>query len=151
MYEMEAFSASEEKELRMRIGGYIRQIFARPIVGQTMKFALTTGLSACFSFGLPIILAEFFDFAQGRAVLVGFVCAYLFNVVAIRSFVFESQSHWARDLVIYVITNGALRVLEFGAFIIFVKWFGVHYAAALFVVLAGAAITKFFIYRYVFR
>lgn len=123
----------------------------KPIFRQTFKFALTTGFSACLSFGIPVLLIELFLFERLTAVGIGFACAYLFNMAVIRSFVFESQSHWARDLLVYVITNGALRALEFVAFIIFVEWFGVHYAAALFIVLVASSITKFFTYRYVFR
>lgn len=139
-----------KKEIRMSIS-YLKNFAESAIARQFVKFLITTGFSACLSLVLPITLVELFGFSQRAAVLIGFMLSYLFNIVAVRGFVFESQAHWVRDLVKYVIMNGALRALEFVAFLIFVEWFGVYYAAALFIILVVATIIKFFAYRYVFR
>lgn len=115
-----------------------------------LKFALSTGLSATISFGLPVALIEIFCMKHGRAVAIGFFGAYILNIFLIRGFVFASQSHWVRDIVIYVVTNGAFRVLEFVAYVLMVEWVHIHYAIALFSVLGLSALAKFFTYRRIF-
>lgn len=133
------------------IRGDLSEFAQRPIARQALRFALTTGLSACLSLGLPVVLIEFFDFAQTRAVQIGLVSAYLFNVVVLRTFVFRSRSHWARDLVVYMLANGALRVAEYGLFVVLAQMLELHYAAALVIVLGVATFAKFFAYRTIFR
>lgn len=118
---------------------------------QAIRFALTTGLSAALSFGLPVALVELFGFDERRAVQIGFACAYIVNIVVVRSFVYRSRNHWARDFLAYVVVNGLFRLLEYAGFVFLQSTLGVPYAAALLVVLIASTIVKFFVYRFVFR
>lgn len=123
----------------------------KPIVKQAGRFAITTGLSAMLSLGLPILLVEQFGFSEHRAVQIAFVTAYLINLLATRHFVFKSTNHWRRDLVAYVFANGAFRGAEYAAFALAMLVVNAPYYVIIFCVLAVSAVTKFFVYRWIFK
>lgn len=131
--------------------GTLRAIVDRPLLRQAVKFAKTTLASASLTLGLPVLLVEAFDLQQKTAVLVGFVCAYFFNIIVLRYYVFGSRNSWLRDFVKYAVANGIMRILEFGSFVLLAEKLSIHYVAAILIVLCVGTVTKFFLYREVFR
>ena len=131
--------------------GTLRAIVDRPLLRQAVKFAKTTVVSASLTLGLPVLLVEAFNLQQNTAVLVGFVCAYFFNMIVLRYYVFGSRNSWLRDFLKYAVANGIMRMLEFGSFVLLAGKLSIHYVAAILIVLCVGTVTKFFIYREVFR
>ncbi|MXO85981.1 hypothetical protein GRI38_08030 [Altererythrobacter aurantiacus] len=120
------------------------------LIGQLLRFAVSTGFSAAMSFLLPIVLHEFFAVPERIAVAIGFATAYLGNMVLMRVFVFKSRNDWRRDIAAYIVTNGAFRLAEYGAFIALLEYSGLTYVPVLLIVLAASATIKFFAYRWLF-
>ena len=123
----------------------------RPRRGQQLiRFGVTTGVGVALSFILPVVLREALNVPATVAVAVGFATSYAANFVLHRTFVFRSTHSWSRDAWRYLLTNGVLRLVEYGSFLMLHKVAGVHYAAAVFVVLSMSTVVKFFAYRQLF-
>ena len=122
----------------------------KPIVQQAGRFAVTTGLSATLSFGLPLLLVEVFNFSEYRAVQIGFATAYIVNIWVLRHYVFNSKNPWHHDVLLYVVTNAAFRLTEYAAFAAAMRYLDVPYYLIIFMVLAISSILKFFCYRFAF-
>ncbi len=120
------------------------------LAGQLFRFAISTGFSAALSFGLPLLLHEYFDVAEALAVAIGFAAAYLGNIWLLRNFVFRSTGNWRSEIFRYVIWNAVARVIEYTAFYLLFRSFGFDYRIALLLVLGVSAVLKFFLYRWVF-
>lgn len=120
------------------------------LIGQVMRFMVSTGFSAAMSFLLPIALHELFGVPEKTAVAIGFVTAYLGNMLLLRVFVFKSTNDWKRDIAGYIVTNGAFRLMEYGAFIALLNYSGLRYIPVLLIVLGVSAVVKFFAYRWLF-
>lgn len=102
------------------------------------------------SFGLPLLLHEKFGVAEASAVGIGFASAYLANIWLLRTYVFRSQGSWKEEMLRYVITNAAFRLVEYAAFYILFDIYNIDYRLALLSVLGVSAVIKFFMYRWVF-
>ena len=122
----------------------------RPLALQIARFGLSTGFSAAVSFGLPVILHETFDIGQKRAVAIGFVLAYVANLLLLKTFVFQSRGSWRREVPRYVVVNGTFRLLEYAAFTLLLDRLDWDYRVAVLSVLAVSAVIKFFVYRVIF-
>ena len=120
------------------------------LIKQLARFALSTGLSAALSFGFPVILHEFFSIAENTAGAIGFAAAYVMNLLLIRNFVFESQNSALRDTAYYMVTNGAFRLTEYGAYWAIFTATALPYWLVVLGVLALSAVAKFFVYRIIF-
>ena len=120
------------------------------LLRQLYRFGVSTGLSLTLSFALPVSLHEYFGVATKLAVGVGFITAYVMNFVLVRRFVFQSERGWRSDIPRYVLTNGAFRITEYGAFLIVSGLSHVNYAICLFVILAVSSVLKFLSYRFLF-
>lgn len=132
-----------------------RDFFRRPDVvamaSQLMRFAVSTGLSAVLSFGLPIALHEYFGVAEKTGVAIGFAAAYVGNIVLLRVFVFRSQGSWRQQLARFIPANAVFRLLEYGAFLLLFERLGLDYRLAVLIVLGTSTLVKFFAYRLIFR
>ena len=120
------------------------------LVGQLLRFGVSTGFSAAMSFGLPILLHEQFGMPERIAVATGFATAYIGNLLLLRVFVFRSKGAWKRETLHYIVTNGAFRLAEYGAFLLLLDRLGLDYRLSILVVLGISACAKFFIYRRIF-
>ena len=87
---------------------------------------------------------------EKTAVAIGFVTAYLGNMLLLRVFVFKSTNDWKRDIAGYIVTNGVFRLMEYGAFIALLNYAGLQYIPVLLIVLGVSAVVKFFAYRWLF-
>lgn len=120
------------------------------LAAQLVRFTVSTGFSALMSFGLPIVLHEWFGVDEAIAVAIGFATAYLGNVVLLRLFVFRSRGSWRKQLARYIPINGAFRLGEYGAFLLLFEKAGLDYRIAMLAVLGSSAALKFFVYRWIF-
>ena len=121
-----------------------------PIRGQIVRFAVSTGFSASMSFLLPIALHEGLGIPQNSAVAIGFFTAYVGNFLLLRKFVFRSSANWRGEAWRYIVVNGSFRLCEYGAYYSLTNVAQLDYRLAVFLVLAAAAVVKFFVYRLVF-
>ena len=117
---------------------------------QAARFGVATGVGVALSLILPVLLREALGVAAPAAVAVGFAASFVANFVLHRTFVFNSRNDWARDAWRYLVTNGSLRLLEYGAFLVLHQGAGIHYAVSVFVVLSVSTVVKFFAYRRLF-
>lgn len=122
----------------------------RKLAAQLARFMVSTGFSAAMSFGLPILLHEWFGTAERVAVAIGFAVAYVGNIALLRLFVFQSRGSWRKQLARYIPANGAFRLAEYVAFLLLLERAGLDYRIAMLVVLGVSAGLKFFIYRWIF-
>lgn len=120
------------------------------LAAQLGRFMISTGFSAAMSFGLPILLHEWFGIAERIAVAIGFATAYAGNIVLLRLFVFRSRGSWRKQLARYIPANGAFRLAEYVAFLLLLERAGLDYRIAMLVVLGASACFKFFVYRWIF-
>lgn len=121
-----------------------------PITGQLLRFGVSTGFSAALSFGLPVLLHEWLAISPRRAVAIGFIIAYLGNILLLRLFVFRSRGSWMGQVLRYIPTNGAFRLCEYLGFLALYDHLRLDYRLALVLVLGVSAILKFFAYRLIF-
>lgn len=121
-----------------------------PIVGQAMRFMVSTGFSATLSFLFPIMLHEWFGIDTDVAVAIGFATAYVGNIFLLRVFVFRSRGPWRRQTMRYVATNGVFRLAEYGAFYALSNLVQLDYRLAILFVLAVSSGLKFIAYRWIF-
>lgn len=122
----------------------------RTVWAQLARFMVSTGFSAALSFGLPIILHEWFGIAERVAVAIGFAVAYAGNILLLRLFVFRSRGSWRQQLARYIPANGAFRLAEYAAFLLLFERAGLDYRLAMLIVLGASACLKFFVYRWIF-
>ena len=120
------------------------------IAGQVFRFGISSGFSAALSFGLPLLLHEYFGVAETLAVAIGFGVAYPGNIWLLRNFVFRSTGNWRGEVFRYVVWNAVARLLEYAAFYLLFRSLGFDYRIALLVVLGVSAMLKFFLYRWIF-
>lgn len=102
------------------------------------------------SFAAPIALHEGLGISEKVAVAIGFVIAYLGNILLLRVFVFKSANDWKHDFFGYIVTNGAFRLIEYGAFIYLIAHSSLNYMITLLIVLSLSSFIKFFAYRRLF-
>jgi putative flippase GtrA len=121
------------------------------IAGQIFRFGISTGFSAALSFGLPVLLHEWFGIDEAGAVAIGFATAYAGNIWLLRNFVFRSIGDWRSETLRFVGWNAFARLLEYGAFYLLFGALGLDYRVALLAVLSVSAVLKFFLYRWVFN
>lgn len=122
----------------------------RRLVGQTVRFGITTGLSALLSLGVPILLHEIFLVDERVAVGIGFVAAFIANTVLVPRFVFRSKQGWRRESAIYVVSSLIFRAIEYAAFLALFDLIEVDYRISVILVLAISSLSKFFYYRFMF-
>lgn len=84
------------------------------------------------------------------AVAAGFAASYLVNFLLLRSFVFRSANKALHDAPRYLVTNGALRLIEYGAFLALHEALHINYAVSIFLILATSTVVKFFAYQRLF-
>lgn len=123
---------------------------SRRLIGQIARFGVSTGFSATLSFGLPIMLHELLGVSETVAVAIGFATAYVGNIMLLRNYVFRSKGDWRNQTIRYMLSNGAFRLAEYGAFLFLFEHLGLDYRLSVFAVLAVFAVIKFFVYRLVF-
>ncbi|MXP29385.1 hypothetical protein GRI58_11180 [Porphyrobacter algicida] len=115
-----------------------------------LRFLVSTGFSAAMSFGLPVALHELANAPKTTAVAIGFVTAYLGNILLLRLYVFRSSGSWLHQMSRYIPTNGFFRLCEYFAVVGLFQHLGVDYRVAILLVLATSSIIKFFAYRLIF-
>ena len=120
------------------------------LLAQLARFGASTGLSAGFTFGFPVLLHEWGGVSEKVSVGVGFATAYLLNILLLRLFVFRSKGSWRAQLTRYLPMNGLFRFAEYLTFIVLLEKLGIDYRVAMLAVLGTSAIIKFFAYRWVF-
>ena len=125
-------------------------LLSKTLLGQLARYGLSTLFSASLSFGLPVLLREVFGLESWLAVAIGFAIAYVGNLLLLKLFVYRSKGGWGGDTARYVVTNGAFRLAEYGAYLALERLAGLDYRIAVLIVLAVSAVLKFFAYRYVF-
>lgn len=118
---------------------------------ELVRFAMSTGISALLSFGVPVVLHEGFGVGQQRAVAIGFALAYVTNLLLLKAFVYRSPASWRAVVPRYVVVNGLFRLAEYGAFGLLVDRFALDYRLVLLVILGASTVVKFFAYRVIFR
>ena len=116
---------------------------------QFLRFALMTGLSACLTVGLPILLHELLGLIEEISVAIALVTAFFVNFFTLRHVVFCSTGKPRTELFLFLGASIAFRVSEYGSFIILFSFFHINYALALGIILFVSVILKFFLYRFV--
>jgi putative flippase GtrA len=118
--------------------------------GQLMRFAVSTGVSAAVTIGLPALLHELFGIEQRLAVGISQSSALLINFLMIRVFVFRSKRAAPRDLAYYVGSAAAFRGLEYLSFLALFQLAHLYYLTALVLTLGASTLVKFVWYRFLF-
>jgi putative flippase GtrA len=114
---------------------------------ELVRYGLATLASAAISFGLPVALHELFGLAETLSVGIGLVCAFVFNFVSIRVFVFRSAGLIKRQVIGFLISSGLFRLTEFWLFLLLTK-FDTNYAIALIITLACSFAAKFVVQKH---
>lgn len=120
------------------------------LVGQLIRFGISTGFSASCSILIPVGLHEGFKINERIAVAIGFATAYLGNMLLMRIFVFKSSNSWKHDVTRYIVTNGTFRLAEYVVFLALLAWTPLSYITALLTILTTSAAIKFFAYQRLF-
>jgi putative flippase GtrA len=115
---------------------------------QLSRFAILTCVSATVTVGVPILLREGWQVSPKIGAAIAFALAFLINFVTLRKIVFDSPHTASRDLIIYAVSTGTFRLLEYAAFVMLLI-LHVQYVLALVSVLSCSAVAKFVWYRHV--
>ena len=129
---------------------FAKRILSNRIVGQLMRFGVSTVVSAGLTVVLPILLHELFGLPQKIAVAISQTCALLVNFVMIRVFVFASKRAADRVISYYVGSAVLFRGLEYLAFLALFQLAHLNYVAALLITLCTSTLLKFGWYRFLF-
>ncbi len=120
--------------------------------GQIGRYLVMTGLSACLTMGLPVVLHEIFGLSEEASVAVALLTAFVVNFITLRRVVFRSAGRPTAELLRFFWTGLAFRGGEYLAFLILLSLLRLHYVLALAIVLALSISLKFLCYRsFVFR
>lgn len=119
-------------------------------VPQLLRFAVSTGLSASVTIGLPVLLHEFAGIRPSVAVAISQCSVLLLNFVMIRTFVFRSTRSHQVDFLYYAGSAAAFRGLEYVLFLLLYQFAGLFYVSALLCTLAVSTVAKFFWFRLLF-
>ena len=87
---------------------------------------------------------------EEAAVAVGFLLSYIMNIILMRRLVFQSSNDWRGDTIRYVVTNGAMRLVEYTALIALLDVMGLDYRLCVLLILGVSTLVKFFLYRWAF-
>jgi len=119
-------------------------------IGELIRFGISTGVSAVFTLGVPVLLHEGFGIGQKLAVAVSQSFALLLNFVMIRIFVFRSKRAARRDVSYYVASAITFRGLEYLFFLGLFGLLHLFYFLALVLTLSTSTLLKFVWYRFLF-
>ena len=122
----------------------------KALFGKALRFAASAGLSAALSIALPILLHEGFAVGQEVAVAIGLATAYVVNIFVLKVFVFRSSGNLKSELIKFIPTNGAFRLLEYGLFLLALNVLGLDYRIAIVGTLIVTFALKFFVYNIIF-
>lgn len=117
--------------------------------GEAARFLLATGVSACITVGLPILLHEGFDLREEAAVAVAFVFAFFFNFFVVKYYVFNSTGKAGGELIRFAIMAAIFRVLEYLAFLLMFTVLNLNYIFSLLSVLIISTLGKYLFSRHV--
>ena len=116
---------------------------------QSMRYALLAVLSFSVNIGLAFGL-NYAGLTEQWAFLVALVTVFMMNFCGFRWFVFRTtRSPLGTQFLHYTMTNGAFRLLEYGAFTLLGLARTVSYQWRVLAVLLGSFVIKFFVYRFV--
>lgn len=118
---------------------------------QLFRFAVSTGMSALATVGLPMVLHEIAGIEPRLAVGISQCSAFVLNFFMIRSFVFRSVGRRSRDLLWYLGSTAVFRSLEYVFFLFLFDVARLYYASALVCTLAISTAIKFLWYRLLFN
>jgi putative flippase GtrA len=110
------------------------------------------GLGGVFSFGVAVgttaIAHELAALTEAVAAALGLGSALVMNFLMLRYFVFRS-THLpvVRQLLMFLVSSGVFRGLEYVAFLVVNAISAMHYAIVLVLVLAGSFSLKFVVYE----
>jgi len=106
------------------------------------RYAVATVVSSIISFGLPVALHELAGIGERFAVAIGLICAFAFNFVSIRTFVFRSEDPWGRQFFIFLATSALFRIGEYSFFLLLLH-LTIRYEPALLITLLCSFVAKF--------
>ena len=116
---------------------------------QVLRYGFATGISACCTLLLPIILHEWVGLPEENAVAWSLLTAFFVNFFMIRGFVFKSQGAHLKELSLYVCASLFFRGFEYVLFLFLFSALHIYYILALVIVLLTSIIFKFVVYKFV--
>lgn len=120
--------------------------------GETFRYIAATGLSACLSLLLPILLHEIIGLSEKIAVGSALLVTMLINFVMLRTYVFRSSGPANRQVMGFFATSGLFRLGEYGLFLFLIRFFDLYYMAALLISLIISFCCKYMVQRFfIFR
>lgn len=116
---------------------------------QALRYLFASGLSACVTLGLPVLLHEVAGFVEAAAVGISLMAAFILNFFTTKHFVFNSKGNRYKEAALYGASSLFFRGAEYIAFLLLFNLLHLHYMVALVMVLVTSAAFKFLAYKFV--
>ena len=123
------------------------ELTAHRSFGEAYRFVLATILSGGLVLLLPFVLSEVVGLRPDLSVAIGMGIAFPVNFLTVKYFVFRSEAPIVSQFVAFTLSNGAIRLAEYSAFILLYHGLGIYYLLALVVVMTVAFVGKFLFHR----